>query len=240
MTDPADEQLNRWQTLKVSVILTFVAHMLAGLTMAAVLSQGLETNTNVPARLSFIVENRGLWIVSWITWNLASLSILNFYLALVRAHEKRFSKQLLYLAMAVAAAAMAADLSAESIEMGLIPGLAADALKSISNPSSATALHMELFFSMHRLVVLLTGFVANALYTVSAGFIAWAIRSHYPSWVNTAALLLFATGLAESVTALADSTQGMLWTNALLMPIILAWQIGILLDARRQLASPHD
>ena len=122
--------------------------------------------------------------------------------------------------MLLAAAAIAPDLAAEAIEMGVLPAIAERAMQ--------TNEAIGLFMSFHRTAVMMSGYVANGLYSISALILAWTARRAYPAWVSAAGLATGCFGIALSAAALADSAAGMFWTNVLLVPCLLLWLAGVM------------
>ena len=112
-------------------------------------------------------------------------------------------------------AALAPDLSSQAIEIGVLPTLASQALGPHGSP--------EIFLHLHRIAVLLSGYLANGLYSTSALILAWSARHIYPAWITAAGLAVAAFGFALSVAALMDSVAGMFWTNVFLVPSLLLW-----------------
>lgn len=226
-----------WQSLEFACWICIAVHFIAGACMALVLSQGLESNPDLAMRCAFIAGNRGVWIAAWVTWNFAALSFVYFASCFSGAHSANVSdvnKNLLRYGLCLACAAIACDLSAESIEMGLIPQLAEAVVKNGEVAAPA-------FLHFHRLVVLLTGFAANGLYTSTVVLFALASRRHYASWVFFCAVATALSGLGISVTCLIESVAGMLVTNALCVPLLLLWLSGITFDARSRVTrSDHD
>lgn len=213
---PAD-----WRRLERAAWLSLGVHLVAGLAMAFVLRLGLETNPDLGSRLRFLAGRADLWRAAWGTWNAAALSILWFFYAFARARPVVLTRA----ALRIGFAAVALDLSAEAIEMWHIPRLAADALAGQG---------VGAFFAAHRAAVLLTGFGANGLYTASSVLLVYASRDEVPGWTRAAGWGVGAAGTALSCAAWTGSTAGMFWTNAVLVPCIAAWQLGIALAARRE------
>jgi hypothetical protein len=183
--------------------------------MAFVLRSGLETNPDFQGRLFFIVNQRALWIGGWLTWTAAAIAILCFYVTFSSVHHLgRF-------AMILAAAGVAADLSGQAIEVGVLPGLAA----RVAGLNAGA----DLFITFHRTAVMMSGYVANGLYSLSALVLAWTARRAYPVWVFSAGIATGGFGMALSVAALMDSAFGMLWVNVFLVPCILLWLAGVAL-----------
>lgn len=207
--------------LRTAAWAALAAHFVAGAAMALVLRHGLETNPDLGDRLAFIVRRQGLWTAAWATWNVAAASILYLFYALWKAHGGAACR----LAVAIAAAGVAADLTAEAIEMFILPPLAG---RGFADPDAAA-----LFLKTHRQAVLLTGGLANGLYTASAWLAVLATWKRYGALTRAAGVGVGLAGAALSAAAVADSPAGLLWTNAALLPCIVVWQAGIAREALR-------
>src|SRR5262245_38659762 len=109
--------------------------------MILVMRNGLETNPDFHDRVRFITEHRELWSESWLIWTAAAIAILYFYSAFTEAHGVRPT------AVYLTVAAVVMDLSAQAIEMGLLPRIAHDILSAQGRP--------EVFMALHRLAVML-------------------------------------------------------------------------------------
>jgi hypothetical protein len=90
----------------------------------------------------------------------------------------------------------------------------------------------------HRAAVVLTGFMANGLYTVSALLLVWASRRAYPRWIQAAGFGVVAGGAILSAAAWADSAAGMLFANVVLVPCLLVWLAGVATTAHTLAGSP--
>jgi hypothetical protein len=204
-----------WSQLSRGAWLAFTVHLIAGVAMALILRHGLETNADLPDRLDFVARHRLAWTAGWLTWTAAGATILNFYARFAAAHRSRgISPSPLKAAVMLTIVAVAADWAAQAIEIFVLPGLAAT--------GSAAA-----FLGWHRTAVILTGFLANGLYTVSALLLVWASRHGYPGWITAAGLGVVASGIALSAAAWAGSVDGMLFANVMLVPCLLTWLAGV-------------
>ena len=203
--------------------------------MALILRQGLETNPDLEARLMFLVGHRPLWIGGWLTWNAAALSILYFYAAFAWAHATDGTTPTTSLTFAVilSAVGVATDLAAEAIEMGVLPGLARQALTEAAQGAAQT-MAASTFLVLHRSAVVLTGYLANGLYTLSALLLTCSTCRAYPRWVWMAGLGVGILGLALSGASLVNSVAGMFWANVLLVPCIVLWQVGVAITAAKR------
>jgi hypothetical protein len=182
--------------------------------MAFILRCGLETNPVLHDRLAYLVNNRALWTFAWLTWTAAAFAILNFYIALAESHAASMG-----FAVLLTVAAIGPDLAAQAIEIGVLPPLAYRALTTNAEP--------DLFLTLHRVAVMLSGYLANGLYSATALILTWSTRRAFPAWVWVAGLATGAAGLLLSAAALADSTPGMFWANVLLVPALLLWLAGV-------------
>jgi hypothetical protein len=194
--------------------------------MALVLRHGLETNPNFEDRLSFIVDHRVLWVRGWLTWTAAAIAIVYFYMTFSSTHR------LGRLAVLLAAAAIATDLSAQAIEIGVLPPIAARIIGSNGG--------VDLFVALHRTAVMLSGYVANGLYSLAALILAWSARRVYPLGVSFAGIATACAGFALSAAALVDSAAGMFWTNVFLIPFLLLWLAGVAISRGRILSKTEQ
>ena len=211
-----------WSRLSRAAWLALAVHLVAGLAMALILRRGLETNADLTDRLRFVAGSRVLWTGGWICWTVAALTILNFYARFAAAHRSRgVSPAPLLAAVWLTVAAVAADWTAQGMEVLVLPGL-------------ARAADAAGFLAWHRSAVLLTGFLANGLYTLSALLLVWATRSRYSRWIPIAGFGVVAGGTALSGAAWADSVAGMLWANVALVPSLLLWLAGVAAAAARR------
>jgi hypothetical protein len=204
-----------WLRLSRAARLAFAVHLVAGLAMALILRQGLETNADLTDRLRFVAEHRLWWTAGWLSWTVAAVTILNFYARFAAAHSSRgVSPAPLRTAVLLTIVAVGADWTAQAIEIVVLPGLARAA--SVTD-----------FLAWHRAAVVSTGFLANGLYTISALLLVWASRRAYPRWIQTAGFGVVTGGSILSAAAWVDSAVGMLVANILLMPCLLVWLAGV-------------
>jgi len=193
--------------LRRAAVLAFCAHLLAGLSMAVVLRLGLETTPVLHDRLAFLANHRALWTGAWLTWTLAAVAILYFYMTFADVHLPTSRLPVMRTVIA-----LSPDLAAQAIEIGVLPSL---------------SFAPELFLTLHRVAVMLSGYLANGLYSVTAIILAWGARRAYPPWISGVGLAVGVFGIGLSVSALLDSASGMFWTNVLLLPSLLIWLAAV-------------
>lgn len=202
--------------------------------MAIILRQGLDT-AQLPDRLSFLVEHRFLWLAGWLTWNLAAIAILVFYFCFAQAHEENSKYDwLLQLAILLTGSGVAIDFGAEAIEMGVLPNLAQ---MSVFHSGNMAATSTEIFLSLHRTAVMMTGCLANELYTISAALLIFATRDRYSWLIKTPGCLVVASGTWLSIACLLNSVSGMMLSNILLLPMLIIWQLGIAYQSKLEARS---
>jgi hypothetical protein len=192
--------------LQRAALVAFAVHLLGGLSMAFVLGRGLETNPDIHDRMAFLVNHQMLWTFAWLTWTVAGPAILYFYMALSDAHPSSPKIAVLF-----TVAALAPDLAGQAIEIGVLPGVTST----------------ELFLTLGRTATMLSGYLANGLYSLTALMLVWSSRIGYPKWVSSAGFTVGVAGLALSVAVLLEAVRGMFWTNVLLVPALLVWLGGV-------------
>ena len=200
--------------LRRAAIIAFWLHLLAGISMAFVLRHGLETNGNLQDRLVFLVNHRALWTGAWFSWAASALAILYFYMAFAETHQPA-----LRFAVLLTVAGLGPDLAAQAIEIGVLP--------SIANHAFSTNAGVELFLTLHRIAVMLSGCLANGLYSLTALLLTCFTRRTYSWWVFVPGFAVAILGFALSAAVLLDSVAGMFWTNVLLVPGILFWLAAV-------------
>jgi len=217
--------MKNWARLCVAAWAAATTHLVAGVAMVCVLRNGLATNPDLMARLRFITEHPVSWTMAWLCWNGAALTILYFFVCLFRVNQSN-DGWLLFPVM-LATAGVAADLTAEAIAMGVWPEVAVQGLRA---GTTAT----QQFEVLDRTVTMLTGYLANGLYALATILVVWPTRSDYPRAVWLAGLGVGGAGLALSIAALYGSVPALLWTNALLVPCIVFWQVGVGITAGKR------
>jgi hypothetical protein len=214
--------------LRRAALFALALHLIAGVLMALVLRQGLETNPDLHDRMTFIVSHRVIWSFAWFSWTASALAILYFYISFAAVPER--SK--MPFAVMLTIAAIGPDLAAQTIEIGMLPPLADRLLQTNAVP--------DLFLQMHRIAVLLSGYLANGLYSLTALMLTWSARHNYPRVVSFLGTLVGISGLALSAAALANSEEGMFWCNVVLVPAILLWLTGCAIAAKRTIRPSLD
>jgi hypothetical protein len=203
---------------RVATAAAFAAgvNLLAGGVMFVWLRRGIPAGEDVAAvRRAYIASHVVQWRIGWIVWHLAGLSLVALVAALAMLWRDR-APILAVLAVAAAAAGLAADLAAESILLGVIPGA-----------SAAT------FPDLERAADMLTGYLGNGLYTVGGLLVTWIGRRRVPAGLLVLGAAVWACGLWLSAATLAGSRDGQFASTASLMPLFVGWSALLALHLRR-------
>ena len=221
----SDKSKNWYDLRNASWFCVFI-NSVSALALIGILNRGLQTNIDLSDRIQFIAHNQSIWAFGWFTCTMASLATFYFFFCLNNAHQTEDGKiyGLLKLALLLATAGIALDLSAQIIEMIVLPDLANRIL--ISTASEYTSAVGQ-FLAMDRVAIGLTGYAANGFYTIATLLTCWSTRNFYPKIITITALAVGITGLVLSYFSLINYTNGLFWSNAILMPCLLLWQSGI-------------
>jgi len=181
-------------------------NLAAALAMLLILREGLPVTGSVSAgRAAYVGGHTVIWRIGWLFWHGADFGLLAFYLALASRWRRRGPIRC-DLALVAATAGFAADVAAQTLYMGLGPAASAAS-----------------FGTMEAVAGLLTGYMANGLYTVAGILLVWAGASELPRSLLLLSLPAWLAGIALSVASLVGSTTGQLWSTAALMPLFVVW-----------------
>ncbi len=181
-------------------------NLAAGLAMLALLRPGLPgPGSSVEARAAFVVANLITWWLGWLVWHAAALALLAFYVALAGRWWRRAPIRC-GLALLCAAAALAVDLAGQALYVGLPPRLGVGELALLE-----------------AVVTILTGYVANGLYTLAGILLVWAGAAELPRGLVLLSVPVWAAGVALSITSLTLWAEGQIWSAAALVPLLALW-----------------
>jgi hypothetical protein len=180
-----------------------IANALAGVFTVLVIRHGLPP-TAPSARAAYVSSHVALWRVGWLSWNVAAITLIGVFVVLA-ARWRRQAPFLCVLAVVVAAAGLAADLSAEALLAGFTD-LTPWALGRVQAEG-----------------LLLTGYAANGLYTVAGILLTTAGRKELPIGLVTLAGLVWAAGLWLSAAALVGSAAGEAMATAVAISSFVVW-----------------
>jgi small multidrug resistance pump len=167
---------------------------LAAAALLVLLRPGTEAASDPAGRAAWIAEHPVAWRGGWAFWMASAVALTCFY-AWWGARVPR--RRIAFAAVAVCALGNAFDLTAETLYVGWLP----DDLERVG-----------------RAGTLLTGGVANGLYTI-AGILLTTATPSLPRWLRAWAWGAWVGGIGLSVSVVADSTPGMVASTAVLMTL---------------------
>jgi hypothetical protein len=183
-------------------------HVVAAGTMVVALQPGLPVaGSALAARMAYVSERTAAWWLGWLAWHAADLALLAFYVALAGRWGWRAPIRC-GLALLLAGAGVANDLGAQAVYMGVAPRLGPEA-----------------FVVAEAVAGVLTGYVANGLYTVAGILLVWAGSRELPGYLVALSLPMWAAGLGLCAASLAGSPDGQFWSVAVLMPAFIGWTL---------------
>lgn len=185
---------------------TAAVNLAAALMMLVALRPGLAVPGSFASdRISFVRRNLVLWWASWLTWHAAAVSLVLFLLLLAARFGRRAPIRAAIAAL-VSVVGLCADLTAEAIYMDVAPRLD------------------EAGFRVAEAVAgILTGYLANGLYTVGGILVTWAGARQLPRSVVALAVPVWGAGLCLAAFSLIHSSLGQFWSTAVLMPLFILW-----------------
>jgi hypothetical protein len=192
-------------------------HVVAAGAMLLALQPGLRVAGSVLAtRQAYVSTHTSAWWLGWLVWHAADLTLLALYVALAARWGRRAPLRC-GLALLLAGAGLADDLGAQAVYMGVAPHLGPEA-----------------FAVAEQVAGVLTGYVANGLYTLAGLLLVWAGAREMPRYLVVASLPVWVAGLGLSVASLVGSGEGQFWSVAVLMPAFIGWTLlmGRWLSAR--------
>lgn len=191
------------------------ANAVASLVMVIMLRPGLPGFGTADAdRLSYIQTHVVEWRLGWLSWNIAAIILLSFFVALSQCANSD-APLVARVALLCATAGLAADLAAEALLMGLQP--------------TATA---QLFSALERATLLLTGYVGNGLYSLCGGLLTWSLRAILPRSLVFVAVVLWGAGLTLSVVTMLDWIAGEVVVTGIVMTLFVLWALLVGMWAR--------
>lgn len=185
--------------------LAAATHVAGGAAMLFLLRRGLPGFPE-EERLAYMAAHRTAWLTGWLIWQVAAVSVIAFYGVLAL----RFRGALSVTAMAIAAAAIAIDITCESRYMGVLPGMRGDA-----------------FARLDRELEVQIGYGANGLYTLAFVLLVVAGRRVLPKAALVLAGPVALSGFALSLAALQGNARLETITSAALFPLFTLWIIVV-------------
>src|SRR5579883_2099357 len=143
--------------------------------MLVALEPGLPVaGSALAARMAHVSERTAVWWLGWLVWHAADFSLLAFYVPPARrqGHVERQQRKIWLVwhaadfSLLLAGAGLADDLGAQVVYMAVAPRLGPEA-----------------FVVAEAVAGVLTGYVANGLYTVAGLLLVWAGARELPCYL---------------------------------------------------------
>ena len=148
-------------------------------------------------RLAYVAGHSVAWTSGWLTWSVAAISLLAFYVAIAM----RLRGVVSFTAVAVATAGAAVDVT--------------------------THARLIAFGRFDRELEVLTGFAANGLYTVALVMLVVAGRHVLPRAAIALAVPVALAGLVLAIAAIRNEPRLEIASSAVLFPLFVLWTIVI-------------
>ncbi len=148
---------------------------------------GLPIDTTAIERMNFIVDNKGIWQVSWLIWMLSAIGLFIFC-AIFKSLLKPTTTTTVALSL---------------VAMGIAPDLIAEVLYAFVMPETIVRFSEQNYFEFLEIISMhLTGFLGNGLYNLGGmGLTIAAINQGLiKSWVAMWGLIAWTLGLMLSVS----------------------------------------
>ncbi len=126
------------------------------------LRNGLMLGGDYPARMQYIARNPTVWMIGWVAWMAAGLSLVGVFLVLTDSF-RNIPRWLVMFVIAFVSMGVACDLMGDVVHMSILSSLAD---RFASAPASAGHLVSD-FALWDRVGVALTGAAANTAYGIS-------------------------------------------------------------------------
>jgi hypothetical protein len=175
-----------------------IVNGLAALALATVLAPGVSL-APTPAGTAYVADHLGPWRIGWALWIAAAVSLLAFFWWW---GSRLGWPAIARVAVALAAAGLVADVSAESRLIDWSPGQPFD----VAGP------------------LRLSGIVANGLYSI-AGAILTARTRGLPRWLAQWSWAVWGLGLGLALAAAAGSDEASRLFTAALFALFVPWLV---------------
>jgi hypothetical protein len=197
-------------------------HLLAGMATLVVLLPGTPLDADLHRRARYLCAHRIEWGLGWSTWALAVLALYAFYWTLGRRLAVGGLSWIPPLVSLLTLAGLAVDVSGQVIYTTMTPGLARRLLDA---GGGDRAVATGWFLWSERIATLLSGGIANGLYTLAGTVLCVAARAdpRFPAWLRAAALPVWIAGLAISIASVSGAPGWIAVTTAGGMGLFVVW-----------------
>jgi hypothetical protein len=187
----------------------FAAAIMGTLGLAAVaawLRRGLPfEGADLSERAAYLLKHSRCWTWGWLVCTLGALSVVNLYRALA-GRWRSACEERCRLAMVLASAGLAADLSGIAIWMIAAPGIEPENLALVD-----------------KLALALSLFVAKILYSLAGLLLVWAGWRELPRGLGLLSLAVWLAGFTVAGKTACDAGSHLLWPLAALVVLFVTW-----------------
>lgn len=188
-----------------------VAVHLAACLLLVLAAGGTEMNAHLLARQQWIIAHTGLWVCTWVTWMLASLSLLAYCIAWAQRLVREGARPAwLWSGCGLIAVGLIGDLCGEWVNIAHL---------------TAPGLSLAEFTRGARFYALASAGFANGMYCIGGlalSTAAWRVRflRGFPAALGFA---MWSAGLLLTVAAVLDIRQMIVITGAAVMGMFVPW-----------------
>ncbi len=196
-----------------------VAHAAALGMLVIYLQPGSLVEADAGVRAEYVASHTTAWTIGWATWMAAAASLVGFYAwwgggvtrttgGSPESFQRHPRAACATVAVLIAALGMVCDFSGEgSAILRLVEHAPADAVG---------------FTCVERDFTLLSAGAANGLYTIG-GVLLTLVTPNLPRWIRGAMWVTWLAGAAMTLAAIANNVPGMVFSTAVLFPLLLVW-----------------
>jgi hypothetical protein len=177
--------------------------------------RGTEMQLDMGLRMAWVHEHAAVWIVTWITWSLSSMSLLALLVVWSAALiEMGVNRSITIGCCLLCAIGVAFDLSGEAVNIISL---------------TRFGLTVDEFASGAMLYAVLGAGIANGLYCIAGlilNVVAWRV-GHVRGWLGSLGFAVWISGFGLTVATLSESRVAMIITGAAVMVLFIPWVIGL-------------
>ncbi len=230
----------RFRVAVAAAYVCFGVNLLASLGAALFLEPGSAMHP-LDERAKYVLEHGRDWRWTWVIWMAAAPSLVAFYAAFARtlADDVALAK---WSAVAIAAAGSAFDVTAEVLLAFELPKLYATLPTGTSERALLLLKDAEPVLRLEGRATLLTGALANGLYTLAGAMITVcaALTPGFPRWLAWAAAPAWVLGAALSASCLLFLPRATAVTMAGTMGAFLLWLALVIVFLWKRAAGRID
>lgn len=242
---PSDDPVvrRRFRRAVVAAYVAFALNLAASLGAAIFLEPG-GTMHPLDERAKYVLAHLRDWQATWAIWMAAAPSLVLFYAAFASTLADELAL-VRWAAVAIAALGAVCDVYAEVVLAFPLPKLYAQLPAGIGERALFSSEQLqpigEKVLKMEGAAVLLTGGLANGLYTLAGAMLAYAVymTAGFPRRLAWASVPAWVCGAALSVSCLLREPRATAFTMAATMACFLLWLALVVVFLWKRATSPR-